>query len=80
MMNGREDHFEHAIMAAAWELADLLEEHSHEGLCSEAGLETIADTFGEIMPEVRAEVFERFILELEIRDIEYDMNQFGADA
>lgn len=85
-MNGREEHIDHAIQAMAWELADLFDEHSWtdaEGdtlYVTEEGLEAMADHFGEILPELRGDVYEHFIKELDERGIDYDVTQFGANA
>ena len=80
MMNGREEYIDNAILAMAWELADMLEAYSLDGMCSEEGLEIMAESFAEIEPELRADVFENFIDEIDKRGVEYDMTQFGADA
>jgi len=78
-----------SIMAAAEELADVFEDNILEEnfsrmnenddiviQISEQGLKLLGDAFEEIVPEMRAPVFEHLLLELEDRDVEYDISQF----
>ncbi len=78
-MNGYDDTTYQAIAATAVNLADIFEEYSEEGLCSEEGLEMLGDFFGDIKEDFRGEVFQHLLVELEERGIDYDIEQFKED-
>lgn len=65
-------------------MADIFEKNYRyfggEVYVSNEGLEALADYFNTVELELRAPVFEWFIVELNNRDIEYDTNWFGGTA
>lgn len=68
-------------MQQAVDLADSFEEHAQyiSGIAylSEHGYEIVSAQYGEVVPELRASVFNDFCKELTRRGIEYDVSEFN---
>ena len=62
----------------AYNMADIMEEHTEDGIVNDEGLELLKDYFTDVLPEDRALVFENFLDELEKRGIAYRAGQFAG--
>ncbi len=88
LVNGCDDETMAAVLMLANDLADIFEdniiytEECQDGgsiLINEHGMRQLGDMFEQVADPLRAIVFEHLLLELESRDIAYDIDQFQSD-
>ena len=83
MMNGFSEEILMEIIKASNELADLFEEYSEETdsgfYLNKEGMEILGESFGNIHEDMRGMVFEHLLMELEEREIPFDIDQFIDD-
>ncbi|KKM75177.1 hypothetical protein LCGC14_1392820 [marine sediment metagenome] len=83
MMNGFSEEILMEIIKASTELADLFEEYSEETdngfYLNKEGMEILGESFGNIHEDMRGMVFEHLLMELEDREIPFDIDQFIDD-